>query len=389
MNYTPTCDQARAIRLIQIFLDDPDRRSFTLTGAAGTGKTTLLQIITASIENAVVCAPTNKATIVLRTKGFKKATTMDRVLNKTSYVPVSRPPTEEEIAFFKENRIEIPKFIIEDTYEKVDNQQPGLVVIVDESSMTNEDECARLIALYSKVIFVGDVFQLPPVDGKQWFQDIGPDVTLNEIVRTGALSEITQIANLIRRKSPEWKKTDWHNEVTIIRNNDWDAVEAALKGADIVLAHKNVTCDGTNQEIRDLRGLTQLPDRFLPRRGDYLLSWETDRHSNSRSFVKSETYEVVKAFTAPGSYMVTMKGIDHVVLVNAATLQQQQSPIRHSNKMIKHFSFAHCITGHKSQGSEWDNVVVLACDKALKHEDYWNWLYTSCTRAKKRLTVIV
>ena len=63
--------------------------------------------------------------------------------------------------------------------------------------------------------------------------------------------------------------------------------------------------------------------------------------------------------------------------------------IRHSNKMIKHFSFAHCITGHKSQGSEWDNVVVLACDKALKHEDYWNWLYTSCTRAKKHLTVIV
>ena len=100
------------------------------------------------------------------------------MLNKTSYVPVSRPPTAEEIAFYKENAIEIPKFIIEDTYEKVDNQQPGLVVIVDESSMTNEDECARLIALYSKVIFVGDVFQLPPVDGKQWFQDIEPDVTL-------------------------------------------------------------------------------------------------------------------------------------------------------------------------------------------------------------------
>jgi UvrD-like helicase C-terminal domain/AAA domain len=314
---------------------------------------------------------------------------MDRVLNKTSYVPISRPPTEEEIAFFNENLMPIPKTIIEDSYEKVDNQAPGLVVIVDESSMTNEDEYVRLIALYAKVIFIGDVFQLPPVDGKQWFQEIDPDVTLTEIVRTGALSEITQIANLIRRKSPEWKKTDWHNEVTILRNNDYESVEAALKNADIVLAHRNVTCDYTNQEIRDLRGLSQSPDRFLPRRGDYLLSWETDRHSTSRSFVKSETYEVMKAFTAPGSYMVTLKGIDHVVLVNAATLQQQQSPIRHSNKMIKHFSFAHCITGHKSQGSEWDNVVVLACDKALKHEDYWNWLYTSCTRAKKRLTVIV
>jgi len=264
------------------------------------------------------------------------------------------------------------------------------VVIVDESSMTNEDEYARLIALYAKVIFIGDVFQLPPVDGKSWFQEIDPDVTLTEIVRTGALSEITLIANLIRRKSPEWKKTDWHKEVTILRNNDFEndeAIEAALKNADIVLAHKNATCDYKNQEIRDLRGLAQLPDRFLPRRGDYLLSWETDRAA--RSFVKSETYEVMKAFTAPGSYMVTMKGIDHVVLVNAATLQQQQSTIRHSNKMIKHFSFAHCITGHKSQGSEWDYVVVLACDKSPKHDDYWNWLYTSCTRARKHLTVII
>jgi tRNA(Met) C34 N-acetyltransferase TmcA len=200
MMETPTADQARAITEIELFLTDPDRKSFTITGAAGTGKTTMLRFLSDLGRKPVICAPTNKATNVLRSKGFKKATTLDRVLNKSVYVPVSRAPTAEELNYYERHQIEAPSAIIEDTYEKVDSEDAGLLVICDEASMTNIDECARLIDLYSKVIFVGDSFQLTPVEGEAWFQVIEPDVTLTEIVRTAALSEVTQIVNLMRHR---------------------------------------------------------------------------------------------------------------------------------------------------------------------------------------------
>jgi hypothetical protein len=238
--HTPTDEQERAIAQVNDFLIDSDRKSFTLTGAAGTGKSTMLQFLSDLGREAMICAPTNKATNVLRSKGFKKATTLDRVLNKSVYVPVERDPTAEEISFCERHNIEVPRVVTEDTYAKIDNSAEGLVVICDESSMTNGDESARLINLYSKVIFVGDNFQLTPIDGEAWFQTIEPDVTLKEIVRTAALSEITQIVNLIRRRSPEWKKTAWRKEVSLIHQNDFDAVEVALKAADIVIAHKNM-----------------------------------------------------------------------------------------------------------------------------------------------------
>jgi DNA helicase IV len=126
----------------------------------------------------------------------------------------------------------------------------------------------------------------------------------------------------------------------------------------------------------------------MPQKDDMLLAWETDCASQS-SFVKSESYKVLKSYPSPGAYMVIIKGFNQPILVNAATLQAQKSEIRHPDPRVRNFSYAHCITAHKSQGSEWDNVVVLASDKWSRHDDYFNWLYTSCTRAKKHLTVII
>ena len=41
---------------------------------------------------------------------------------------------------------------------------------------------------------------------------------------------------------------------------------------------------------------------------------------------------------------------------------------------------------HKSQGSEWDNVLVID-----QHADFWDqtrWRYTAATRAAKKLTML-
>ena len=54
---------------------------------------------------------------------------------------------------------------------------------------------------------------------------------------------------------------------------------------------------------------------------------------------------------------------------------------------LNRFEFGYCISCHKAQGSEFDNVVLFDESYAFK-EDKNRWLYTAITRAKKRLVII-
>lgn len=56
------------------------------------------------------------------------------------------------------------------------------------------------------------------------------------------------------------------------------------------------------------------------------------------------------------------------------------------NAIVAKFGYA--ITGHKSQGGEWDTVFVDYADKAQNDDDSLRWVYTATTRAKKHLYVI-
>lgn len=52
--------------------------------------------------------------------------------------------------------------------------------------------------------------------------------------------------------------------------------------------------------------------------------------------------------------------------------------------------FAYAVTGHKAQGGQWDAVFIdqgyLAED--MMNDEYWRWLYTAITRARKRVYFI-
>lgn len=389
MEFALTQDQSNAIALVDTFLPDPHQKSLTISGPAGSGKTTLLHMIQNRLhDKTVICAPTNKAVSVLRQKGFENATTLDKVLNLSAYNPIIRPPTPAEIEYHKEHDLEVPTQIEEERYTKIDNTDGGLLVCVDESSMTSEADHFRLLGLYNKVIFTGDGYQLAPVEGKAWFQHSTPDATLNEVVRTAAQSEITQLATLMRRKSPEWKTRDWQKEVTVLSRTDRHSVDGVMKNADIVLCHKNDTCDVMNLKVRELRNLMDDADPYKPMRGDKLLSWVTDKTSKNTGLIKSETYDVIKAYPLNAGYRVKLANLKaEYVDIKRESLIEQKADMW--VKGLFKMSFAHAITAHKSQGSEWDRVVVLAYDHAARFTDHWNWLYTACTRAKQHLTVIV
>ena len=58
-------------------------------------------------------------------------------------------------------------------------------------------------------------------------------------------------------------------------------------------------------------------------------------------------------------------------------------PVR---SLDRYFDYAHALTVHKAQGSQWDNVVVIDEARALKYAlgiDPKRWRYTAITRAGK------
>jgi hypothetical protein len=53
---------------------------------------------------------------------------------------------------------------------------------------------------------------------------------------------------------------------------------------------------------------------------------------------------------------------------------------------IVRLDFGYALTVHKSQGSEWNNVLIIN-DYGGNPNDYPNWLYTGITRGKKSITL--
>ena len=52
------------------------------------------------------------------------------------------------------------------------------------------------------------------------------------------------------------------------------------------------------------------------------------------------------------------------------------------------FTYGYAITTHKSQGSEWDKVLVIEEKFPYDKEEHARWLYTAVTRASSRLVLI-
>ena len=53
------------------------------------------------------------------------------------------------------------------------------------------------------------------------------------------------------------------------------------------------------------------------------------------------------------------------------------------------FDFGFCLTTHKSQGSEWERVMVIEQNCSYWSGDLWNrWLYTAVTRSTSELLIV-
>ena len=61
---------------------------------------------------------------------------------------------------------------------------------------------------------------------------------------------------------------------------------------------------------------------------------------------------------------------------------------RYGEIIPKEFAYAYAITCHKSQGSEWDKVLVLEEKFPFDKVEHARWLYTAATRASNKLVLV-
>jgi exodeoxyribonuclease-5 len=209
-----------------------EEKIIALTGKAGTGKSTCLVALHKLLKYDVV-GPTNKAALVLKSKGIKDAKTIHSAI----YAPVFKqvltdamfeftrldqptPENSPNAYSITENVIPAWEFV-QDTellgeqldekalfsimkineWDYFDHWEKSKLrietsVIVDEASMVTEEQVTDLLSVYNSVILVGDSFQLPPVKGKPALDMATKTYELTEVFRSG--DDIVDFVNSLR-----------------------------------------------------------------------------------------------------------------------------------------------------------------------------------------------
>lgn len=302
--FKPNAQQIDALNEMDRFMKS-NETSMTLSGYAGTGKTSLMEMIAQKgrkqYRPVVFCATTNKAAAVLNERvskaGFKAAT-----LNKVFGISVE--VDSKSNTYNARNLVNVLKDA---------DITPGTTVIIDEASMINEENYDILnnIAKQNdlKIIYVGDSAQLAPVGedkiSKVFRNGEGKVITLTQVERTDD-NAILKEATELRNGNPLSGISSFNDKgegVAYISPNHQDEINNVVahyvKGLKHnsnyfrILAFTNKAVSAYNNQVRELLGYTSpIPQVGEPMTG--YNNWGYEWKTKSYRFINSESYKVSK-----------------------------------------------------------------------------------------------
>ena len=370
-------------------------RYTVISGYAGTGKSTLVRFIIEALgvdeKRVAYAAFTGKAAEVLRKKGNKNACTLHKLL----YDHFPKPAG----GFFRK-----PK-------PKIDYD----IVVVDEVSMAPKTLMELLLKHKCYVICLGDPFQIPPIDKDEDNHLLDhPHVFLDEVMRQAQESEIIRLTMDIRA-GKEIPFNDKGKEVLVLPRQE--LTTGMLTWADQVLVGTNATRLAINNQMRSLYGFEGGPqegekviclrnywDEVSENEGDPLVNGTIGYLQNGfKTFreiprwIKNapDSFDVWQANFVVGEDYFPSTEIDYNMLLTGEKccdwrLSYQLGKLKPKLGEIvpKEFAFAYAITVHKSQGSEWSNVLLLEERFPFDPLEHARHLYTGATRAADKLVLV-
>jgi len=357
-------EQAAALDKVGLWLKRADQPVFRLFGYAGVGKTTLARHVAEHASGkALFAAFTGKAALVLRSKGCYGASTIHSLIYNAD-----------------EDKNGAPRF----TLNKDGMASRASLIVIDECSMVDEELGRDLLSFGKPILVLGDPAQLPPVKGGGFFTEAEPDVMLTEIHRQAADNPIIRLSQIIRTGG----EVDYgaYGETKVIRRAEIDA--DMVMGADQVLVGLNKTRRAYNIRIRELSGRTQP----MPVVDDKLVCL---RNNRERGLLNGGLWRVAELGGMKNDFVkLSVRPEEQperdptAVAVHKAFFEGVEADLMYQvRRESDEFDFGYALTVHKSQGSQWDAVVMFDESRAFR-EHRARWLYTGVTRAAKRLVLV-
>lgn len=396
-------DQLEACKLIVDWFFNSTKQIFVLTGYAGTGKTTLLKhVVLNALQlepevSAAFVTPTGKAATVLIKTGIA-ATTLHKLIYQSQVY-------EEEV--------EVNGKII--TVEKLSFKRRESIdknirlIVLDEASMVSDEVIGDLANFGVKLLLCGDNAQLPPVGGLNNCLK-NPDYNLTNIVRQEQDNPIIMLSKMAREGQyiPYGR---YGNTVYVVRKHTFTGERRiqSLLHANQIICGTNKTRVEINEEVRRYKGLGSLPQT-----GEKLIctqnNWETyidaDMRFNLVNGIIGKAYDTFYDVEKAIGFMQFMPEFlneycpealpfDAGIFIDGNYRYKRNDYFEKTDESgepvgaftLNRFEYGYCISCHKAQGSEFDDVVVFDERYAFK-EDKNRWLYTAITRAKKKLIIV-
>lgn len=385
VNFLPAADQCEALRKAC------QSNVFILSGAPGTGKTTVLRQVLDLFgqgELVALAAPSGKAAKRMSEQTGRAASTIHKLLE---CVP------DEEGGFNFGRDAENP--LLEN------------VIVIDESSMVDIGLMAALVKAVrrgSRLLIVGDFYQLPSV---------GPGNVLKHLIESESIPSVE--LTIIKRQD---------DQGLIVRN-----CHAIKDGRMIEVA--NETCPDfqfyeVDDEFNAQRMIVDLAARVIPERWSVSPNFDplrdiqviTARREESMLSAK-ELNPVLQDAINPngfsregyqfrvGDKIIQLKNeaaqcrdtgekftvvngdigyVEELIDRPAAQLINFENPERRIGmpKSTFNMDLAYAITVHKFQGSEADVVIIPVHGSSGKRILQRNWLYTAASRGKKLVILV-
>ena len=365
-----------------------------ITGGPGTGKTTIIRVLTdyfkSEKQKAVLCAPTGRAAKRMSEASGIPARTIHRLLE------IERGTADNSVLIFKRNE---------------ENPIEADAVIVDETSMLDSFLflcLIRAIGPDTQLILVGDSDQLPSVGtGNVLFDLIRSGIVhtekLTQIYRQAALSRIVQSAHRVLTGQPILFNQEFDSDCMLVSmSGGADIANAVVRlvsqvlpnvyGID-VMRDVAVLCPSrkgpagitalnellqaavghTGEPHIAAHGITfRLLDKVMQTRNNYELEFANADGTKGTGVFNGEL-GIIRRIDRESDTMTVETDDGRTVIYERVHMDD--------------LDLAFAVTVHKSQGSEYP-VVILAVPPGSPMLNNRNLLYTAITRAKKRLFVV-
>ena len=381
------------------------RDPFVLTvgGYAGTGKTTLL----CEVRNEIYKHFPKISVAFVTFTGKASSVLQSKLKSFNIEYPNDYVGTIHGLIYKAETKYDpkLKTFVITGWKLKEEDDVWYDLIIIDEASMVSKQLWKDIGTFHKPIIGVGDHGQLPPI-GDQFNLLTTTDFQLTEIHRQALNSPIIYLSKLVREEgyipfnkffSKEVFKLSWRDDRC---KNIWDN-KVVFDEDLIVLCGFNTTRCYLNEQIRNKLSYR----KKLPYPGERLvclannhntkimngqigtLQWVMpENHGLYRMTIEMGDSEYIECMVSNKCFgEVTYTMYDGTKLMK----KQQQYAVSKGLTRVDFFDYGYAMSVHKSQGSEWDKVIVF--EQRSKHWDdnmYARWLYTAVTRASKKLFII-